>query len=137
MQKNWPMPSHKMSDKSMIDQITRILNDPDSMNQITELASAFGLEQNATQSIDSPKGLTGELGNIFQNFKEIPCNSNDFKEKDAKQQALMQALLPYLKPNRRIKLERALQVATISQLANTALRTELQKTSTKEETYDV
>ena len=41
---------------------------------------------------------------------------------DPRQEALMQALRPYLKPNRQNKLERALQIAQLSRFAKVAMQ---------------
>ena len=93
-----------------MEQINQILNDPDSIKQIMDMASAFGI-----QGVDSTQPELNILPNISQAWGQV-------QEKEEKRQALVKALLPYLRPNHRTRLERAIQVARISHLAGAALK---------------
>ena len=92
--------------------LNQILNDPGSLKQIMDMASALGFS--APQDIpDTPDpNLTAQVTNAIQHAQE----------KEQKQQALIHALLLYLRPGRQRRLQRAMQVAQISQLAGAALQ---------------
>ena len=98
-----------------MDQISQILNDPESMKQISELATIL-----------SPSG--GDSNHAHSDF-QIPNSLTNIllkaQEKDEKQQALVRALLPYLRPTHQKKLQRAIEIAKVSCLARAALSTEL------------
>lgn len=96
----------------MMEQINQILNDPESMKQISQMASALGEKTNAGENTESviPPGITKMIGQVQQ--------------REEKQQALVRALLPYLQPRHQARLERAIQIARMSHLAGAALRTE-------------
>ena len=86
------------------EKLNQILNDPGSLNQIMEMAAALGLPMDAPPE---PEQISKAL-NRAQTLGE-------------KHQALIHALLPYLKPNRQARLERAMQVAQLTQLAGFAM----------------
>lgn len=109
------------------DQITQILNDPGSMQQIMQIASALGAAPDGADSEPMQKTITVGLTQAFQKVKE----------KEEKQQALVRALLPYLRPSHKRKLERAIQAARLSQLAGTALKNGTQATADLEDSHDV
>ena len=109
-----------------MEQINQILNDPGSMQQIMELASTFGTVPNLTE-----EGTNAE--NITQGITKVLYQT---KEKEAKQQALVQALLPYLRPGHQKRLERAVQIARLSHLAGAALQHNGEQKN-KEDAYDV
>jgi len=92
---------------NLAEQLTQILNDPGSMKQIMELASALGAApgDDALQSL--PEQVTAVL-------KQAGTS-------DPKQEALVHALMPYLRPGRRQRLEQAIRIARISRLAGSAL----------------
>ena len=94
----------------MMEQINQILSDPDSVKQIMDIASAFGIHEaeGALPDLSMASNITQALGQV--------------QEKEEKQQALVRALLPYLRPKHRTRLERAIQVARISHLAGAALK---------------
>ena len=98
-----------------MEQISQILNDPEGMKQISELAAILsppGEENdNAHTGFQIPNSLTHMLIKA--------------QEKDEKQQALVRALLPYLRPTHQKKLQRAIEIAKVSCLARAALNTEL------------
>lgn len=92
---------------NLTEQLTQILNDPGSMKQIMELASALG----AVPEGDLPQALPEQLAAALKQ-----AGSHD-----PKQDALVHALMPYLRPGRRERLEQALRIARISRLAGSAL----------------
>lgn len=100
------------------EQLQQILNDPDSMAQILSLAQSFGLqppEASSAPSAPPPKSDDGFVKAIFGMMQQA-------QQSDGKQEALLNALKPYLRPERRGNIDRALQIAKISHLAGFALR---------------
>ena len=112
---------------SITEQITQILSDPGSMQQIMQIASAFGTSSDTTSQEPIHDTIAAGLSQAFQ----------EVRKKEEKQQALVHALLPYLRPSHKRKLERAIQAARLSQLAGTALRNEVQSATEREGTHDV
>lgn len=89
------------------EKLNQILNDPGSMQQIMELAASLG---------GSPEQLPvmpDTIRNVLQQANRT----------DPRQEALIRALLPYLRPGRQERLERAMQIARLSHLAEFALQT--------------
>ena len=83
--------------------LTEILQDPDRMRQITEMANSLGL---------SPQAMPEQLTEAVQKTEV----------REQRQETLMRALLPYLKPARKMRLERAMQLSRLSIIAGAALR---------------
>lgn len=77
--------------------IQEILEDPGKLQQVMDLASTLGLDPPEESSAPSPQ----EPG-----------------RRSARQAALVQALLPYLRPGRRERLQRAIRVAQLSNLGS-------------------
>lgn len=91
----------------MTAQLEQILNDPGSLSQIMNLASSLGLQP--------PPDLTPEQGpQVAERVNQLLSQT---QEREKKQQALVCALLPYLRPGRQARLERAIQIAHLSHLA--------------------
>ena len=88
--------------------LTQILNDPGRMQQIMDMAAALGISTQDAIPPELPATLT----------KALEAN----QALDRKQDALVQALLPYLRPGRQARLERAIRIARLSHLAGAALR---------------
>ena len=101
------------------EQLQKILDDPDSMAQILSLAQSFGLQPpDAAASAPSaplPPADDGLMKAVFGMMQQA-------RQSDGRQEALLQALKPYLRPERRGKIDRALQIAKISHIAGFALR---------------
>lgn len=72
-------------------QLQEIFHDPEKMQQVMQLASTLGLEPPAEEA-------------------------EDHAPRSSRQDALVEALLPYLRPARRERLRRALQVARLTDL---------------------
>lgn len=107
--------------------IESVLNDPQQMKELLALARSLGAElpeefqesaaQPETERPQEPmKGLgtlmSQPLGALLQSAGKL----------EQKQEALLNALRPFLKPNRREKLDRAIRAARLSQLAGRALK---------------
>jgi hypothetical protein len=95
--------------------ISQLLKNPEQMQNLMEAAKTL-----------LPQGLSGEESVMDQ--ERINEIGKLFQNKDAaeqKQEALMQALRPYLRPGRRSKLDRAMQMAKLSHIAGIALKKDL------------
>ena len=100
--------------ESMEQKIMDVLNDPEKMADIIQLAKGLGIsppEDGPQQASEEPLSV-GTMLQLLQNTGKS----------DARQEALLQALLPYLRPERQKKLQRALRVAKLTQLAGAALK---------------
>lgn len=92
------------------DIISQIVNDPERMQQVMELAKNLSLG-------DEPKGSPPISPERIEAFGKMIQQT---QHSDKKQEALVHALRPYLKPGRRSKLDKAMQIARMSQLAGFA-----------------
>lgn len=106
---------------NLTDKLTELLGDPGSMKQIMDMVSSLGGQLG--QDIPIPPDLPEQV----QHFMEEAPQST------AKEDALVRALLPYLRPNRKARLQRAMQVAHLSQLANAALKSSITRRSSEED----
>lgn len=57
-----------------------------------------------------------------ETLEQIGQMLHQAESKDRRQETLIKALLPYLKPNRQARLERAMQLSHLSRLAGAAFR---------------
>ena len=101
------------------DKLQQILNDPQSMAQILSLAQSLGMSPEPEQSQEAPSAPPPPPDDGF--VKAIFSLMQQARKSDSKQEALLCALKPYLAPDRRDKIDRALQIARISHLAGAAL----------------
>lgn len=98
------------------DKLNQILNDPDSMAQILSMAKSFGVQPDQPSEPTAPPLMDeGMMMGLMQLMQQA-------QHTDGKQEALLQALKPFLKPERQEKLDRAMQLSRISHLAGFALR---------------
>ena len=102
------------------DRISSILNDPEQMDRIAEMAkSLMGGEAPPAQAeaalpeLGDP-ALLGRLGRLLRSART----------EDSRQEALLQAMKPYLSERRRGKMERAIQLARMARLAQLAFQEE-------------
>ena len=101
--------------------IGQILSDPDSMSQIFSVAKSLGVmqpEQNAPQTEAPPLDAllsADELGPIMEIVRK--AGNSDHREA-----ALLNALKPYCSSQRQKRIDRAVRIARLSQLAGAALR---------------
>ena len=80
------------------------------MKQISDAMTAMGIPFSPEKTPEGANSLAQEVSAVLT------------KTQNQKQQALIQALLPYLRPGKQRRLERAMQVAQLSNLAELALR---------------
>lgn len=108
------------------DKLQQILNDPNSMAQILSLAQSFGMQapadlQSEPQAPPAPPSLSSAMPDAGF-VQAIMGLMQQAQHTDGKQEALLCALKPFLKPERRDKIDQALQLARISHLAGFALK---------------
>ena len=102
------------------DKLQQILNDPQSMAQILSLAQSLGMSPESEQKQETSSApLPPPPDDGF--VKAIIGLMQQARKSDSKQEALLCALKPFLAPDRREKIDRALQIARISHLAGAAL----------------
>ena len=89
----------------MEEKLNQILSDPQMMGRIMELASSLG----ASQEDDAQD--PGSLGKLMDVAGGI----------DSHQQALLEALTPYMSPDRVARLERAMRAARMARMASNFL----------------
>lgn len=97
------------------EKINSVLSDPEQLQQVFAFARSLGLEPpgEADASPSEPDiAPPPELGTLLAQAGRL----------DHRQEALLAALKPFLKPARREKVDRAMQAARLSQLAGMALR---------------
>ena len=105
------------------DKLNALLNDPQSMAQLLSMAQSLGLSPpEATPAGEPPPAPPpvppmdeGMLRSVMQLMQEA-------QHTDARQEALLCALKPFLRPERRAALDRASELARISRLAGAALK---------------
>ena len=106
--------------------IESVLNDPQQMKELLALARSLGaelpeeLQESAAQpETESPQPMKGLGALMSQPLGALLQSAGKLEQK---QEALLNALRPFLKPNRREKLDRAIRAARLSQLAGRALK---------------
>lgn len=92
--------------ENLEEKLSQVLNDPNSMAQLMSFAQSLGM---------GPPGDDAFVRGILQLVRQA-------NQKDGPQEALLAALKPYLRPERREKLDRAMRIARISQIAGGALK---------------
>ena len=109
----------------MLAQITQILNDPERMKEITDIASTLGFSQVNTDDFSTE-------------MREQRSNAvHSIQKKDEKQQALVRALLPYLRPKHQKKLEQAIRFVQLTHVAGASMQNRKQDNERKEELNDL
>lgn len=96
-----------------------VLNDPNMMQQIMAMAQALGSSQSPKpEAPPAPEPAAPSLPNpdpkLLQSIAGLPQRNTI----DPHQQALLQALCPYLSQNRVGKLERAMRAARLAGVAS-------------------
>ncbi len=99
------------------EKLNQILNDPNSMAQILSMAQSFGMTETAPEPTAAPSSMPDEaaLLGMLQMFRQA-------QQSDSRDDALLCALKPYLAPERREKLDRAMQLAKLSRIASMAMK---------------
>lgn len=99
------------------EQLNKILSDPESMNTIMQLAQSLGSSiPNTDGAASLPNlGQAGQLVQILQTLQQAG-------QQDPQQRALLEALRPFVTSDHCQRLERAMQMAKLSQMAGWALQ---------------
>lgn len=104
------------------DKLNQILSDPDSMVKIMSLAQSLGGEQNAPPPPPAPPRPQPPPPPDDAFVKGILRLMQQAQHTDKRQEALLCALKPYLAPERQAKIDEALRIAKLSQLAGLAFK---------------
>lgn len=102
-------------------QLTDLLQNPEQMQSIFSLARSLGLSppQGPTEPAPVPKPPEPTASAVNDTLSELLQKAGKL---DRRQENLLNALKPFLKPARREKIDRAMQAARLSRLAGAALR---------------
>lgn len=90
--------------------LQEVLADPQKMAELRTIAEGLGLNTEPQEAAEIAEG------------SPVPQPQPQITSSEPRQEALLQALLSYLNPPRKSRLERALRVARLSKLAGTALQ---------------
>lgn len=129
----------------LAEQLDQLLADPAQMNALFQLAQSF--LGSGPASADSPSSHNGPGESSGPNGPEAPGNApppapdpgqllqlaqqlQSAKAGAPKQQALLEALKPFVRPAHQKRLARALQLAQLSKMAGLALQTLEQENDT-------
>lgn len=104
------------------DKLNQILSDPDSMAKIMSLAQSLGREQSAPSPPPAPPRPQPPPPTDDAFVKGILRLMQQAQHTDKRQEALLCALKPYLAPERQAKIDEALRIAKLSQLAGLAFK---------------
>lgn len=114
--------------------IQSVLSDPEQMQQVLNMARALGV---SIPESEEPKAREQETSPPDQNIppqagvdtlsEPVSQLLQQAGKLEKRQENLLNALKPFLKPNRREKIDRAMQVARLSHLAGYALRSRGEK----------
>ena len=131
-----------MSDFSFEQAVGAMLQDPEQMQKIFALAQSLGFSPPAAQAPAPTEPVAARQPEPVASAPPAPSlqpPAPDEKQQalgellqkagklDRRQENLLNALKPFLKPERREKIDRAMQAARISRLAGAALRGRDQK----------
>ena len=104
------------------DKLNQILSDPDSMAKIMNLAQSLGGPAAAPNGPPDPPPKPPPPPPDDAFVKGILRLMQQAQLTDKRQEALLCALKPYLAPERQAKIDEALRIAKLSQLAGFALK---------------
>ncbi len=104
------------------DKLNQILSDPDSMAKIMSLAQSLGGPSAAPNGPPDPPPKPPPPPPDDAFVKGILRLMQQAQHTDKRQEALLCALKPYLAPERQAKIDEALRIAKLSQLAGFALK---------------
>lgn len=102
--------------ENLEEKLSQVLNDPNSMAQLMSFAQSLGM---GPPDAPPPPGPPPSDDAFVRGILQLVRQAN---QKDGPQEALLAALKPYLRPERREKLDRAMRIARISQIAGGALK---------------
>ena len=124
------------------EKLNAILSDPQAMEQILSAARALSGQETAgtappegaetgrasAPSGDdagqgAPDGLFAALGDLDPRWVKLGARLiGEYSRRDDKKAALLEALKPFLKPERQAKVDQAAKIARLSRVAKAALR---------------
>lgn len=105
------------------EKLQSILNDPNSMAQILSMAQSFGISPPNEQPKSPPSQPVPEPSMPdLQAIQSMMGMMQQMQHTDGKQEALLCALKPFLRPERREGIDRAMQLARLSQMASLAMK---------------
>ena len=106
--------------ENLEEKLSQVLNDPNSMAQLMSFAQSLGMVPPDAPPPPGPSPCPPPGDDAFvRGILQLVRQAN---QKDGPQEALLAALKPYLRPERREKLDRAMRIARISQIAGGALK---------------
>ncbi len=98
--------------ENLENRIMEVLQDPGQMEQILNIAKSLGLSGEGSTA--APEAMP-ELSTVMELLQKG-------SQPEPRRDALLRALLPYLRPERQRRLEKAMQLARFSNLAGFALQ---------------
>ena len=111
------------------DQLNAILSSPEKMGQIMALANSFtgGEGGEASPPPASPASETGDLGALFGSLDPALLSLAgrlfaEYQRQDDERVRLLQALEPFLRPERQARLEQAMRLTRLSRVIRCLLR---------------
>lgn len=117
------------------EKLNTLLSDPDAMAQVVNMAQTLSAQMggSAPQGGDSGTPPPSDAGNPFSQLggidpellqRLIPVLKQMNRPESSETSAFLYALRPFLRPSRRDKVDRAVQLARIIHLAKTFLTTQ-------------
>lgn len=113
------------------EKLNSILGDQQAMGQIMALAQSLGKQSPSDQeekdtvpepAEDAPPDLSQLMGNLDPKMVQLGMQlMREYQQDDGQNTALLQALRPYLREERRGRLDKAVQIAKMSRLLRVAL----------------
>lgn len=113
------------------EKLNSILGDQQAMGQIMALAQSLGKQSSSDQeekdtapepAEDAPPDLSQLMGNLDPKMVQLGMRlMREYQQDDGQNTALLQALRPYLREERRGQLDKAVQIAKMSRLLRVAL----------------
>lgn len=113
------------------EKLNSILGDQQAMGQIMALAQSLGKQSSSAQeekdtapepAEDAPPDLSQLMGNLDPKMVQLGMRlMREYQQDDGQNTALLQALRPYLREERRGRLDKAVQIAKMSRLLRVAL----------------
>jgi len=100
-------------------QLQQLLQDPEQMKTIRSLAESLGISPPSEEGAQQQEAKSE--GNPFAMLQSVAKNPSNH-QRSSKSEALLQAIKPFLRPERQQKLERAIQLARLSRVAGTFLQ---------------
>ncbi len=95
-----------------------IMSNPQAVEQLKTLAQGLGISDAPTMPAPSPAQSQPDFSQLLQSFLQLSRSTPI----NPQQMALLQALKPFMRPDRAARLDKAIQVARLSQLASNAFQ---------------